>query len=84
MLQIILELYMHTAAPRVVDQVQERIIDVKDDEPQVRVTSFQGFSSHVDLPVEANCIVIEPRHAASIGIATAKQSDGCRKAPHWW
>lgn len=73
---------MRTVAPRVVDQVQKRIIDVKDDEPQVRVTSFQGFSSHVDLPVEANCIVIDPCHAATI--ATAKQSDGCRKAPHWW
>lgn len=62
------------------DEVEERLVDVEDDELEVRVPALHGVRGHAELPVEGEGVVVEALHAACV--PAAEQGHGRWEAPH--
>ena len=71
---------IRTGAGGVVDEVEQRLVDVEDDELEVRAAALDGVRGGAELAVEGEGVVVEALHAARV--AAAEQGDGRREAPH--
>lgn len=72
--------HARTCAGGVVDEVEERLVDVEDDELEVRAALLHGVRGGAQLPVEGQGVVVEALHAA--GAPAAEQGHGSREATH--
>lgn len=70
----------HTGVGGVLDEVEERLVDVEDDELEVGVPALHGVRGHAELPVEGEGVVVEALHAARA--PAAEQGHGRRETPH--
>lgn len=73
-------LIVRTSVGGVVDEVEERLVDVEDDELEVRVPALHGVRGRAELSVEGKGVVVEALHAACV--PAAEQGHGRREATH--
>lgn len=70
-----------TGAGGIADEVEERVVDVEDDELEVRVPLPHGVRGHLQLRVEDQGVVVQALYAAAAGPAT-EEGKGRREAAH--